>query len=117
MKQNKRLLSIFLRDMSFTISGLLLLYYFLEVGSIKHHNLTIFMIMFFAYAILLVMQTTDVIDEQGFRKKNEQEMSAEDLSVPQDIEETALLNFELTQPKVLSCKEKAELLEDQSYVE
>lgn len=107
-----------MRDMSFTIAGLLLLYYFLEVGSIKHHNLTIFMIMFFAYAILLVMQTTEVIDdEQAFRKKNDQEMSAEDLSVPQDIEETALLFLEPKQSEVVCRNEKENEQEDQSYVE
>ena len=99
--------------MSFTIAGLLLLYYFLEVGSIKHHNLTIFMIMFFAYAILLVMQTTEVIDdEQAFRKKNDQEMSAEDLSVPQDIEETALLFLQPKHSEVVCRNEKENEQED-----
>lgn len=112
-QQNKLLLGIFLRDMSFTISGLLLLYYFLEAGSIKHKNLTVFMIMFFAYAILLVMQSTEIVDEKGLRKKNEHEMSAEDLSVPQDIEETALLTLEPRQPE-LCCNEKVQ--QDQSYV-
>lgn len=80
-RQNKRLLGIFLRDMAFTLVGLTLLYHFLSVGSITHHNLAIFLVMFIVYGFMLVQQTQgEINDEPAIRKKNE-EMSAEDLSL------------------------------------
>ena len=44
-----KLQSIFMRDMTFVIVGLILFYHFLEVGAITQSNLVVFFVLFIIY--------------------------------------------------------------------